>query len=164
MSSVYNLEEKREIERCYALVEESVDKLHFSLGQELNRAFSLVHEDVGDPTFAKVLVVGELLRGILKDQRSPISSNTFIISAHLRKGLAVAHTVGLTLAPFALRNSLTGLRKLLRREPPHFSHAAKMAILQCQMAHAMSQNRSKIVSYSIGQGPKAGSTKSIQRF
>jgi hypothetical protein len=148
MDGPYTIEEAIEIERCYAIVADAVNRLHSDLGSKLHRSYLFVQQEVRDSTFAKVLVVEELLRGINKDQRWPVSSDSFIISSRLEQGLRRAHHVGMALAPFALRDTLGFLRKKFRREPPHFGCAAKEAIMRCKMTHASSQNRNRTIPLS----------------
>lgn len=143
MAQSYTPEEAREIDRNYFVVMEGVERLHPKLAGELDRAFRIIADEVGDPALARVLITSEMLRGINRDERPSIDTSSFVISPRLRGGLEIAHTVGGAVAPFALRNMQSFLRRKFGRRPPQLSQRAKEAILRCQMVHAMSRNGAK---------------------
>ena len=66
-------------------------ELHAGFASELQRAHGLVAAEVRDDSFARVLVAAELMRGINKDERQPISSSAFLLSQQLRDSLRIAH-------------------------------------------------------------------------
>ena len=148
MSSGYTPDETVQIDRNYAVVAEAITSLHAALGDELHRAYLAVQQEVRESAFAKVLVVGELLRGVNKDERRPISSQSLVMSPALMNALSIAYRVGVTVAPFVLRNQEGFLRKRFGAKPPRLSQAAKEAILRCKMIHAGSKNRSRDVALS----------------
>jgi hypothetical protein len=149
MPSRYTPGEAAEIDRCYRVVMDAVTHLHPTLGKELRRGLLIIEAEVGHPSLAKVLVTGELLRGINRDERRPISSRSFMISSTLRGGLQVAYAVGEAVAPFALQDMQKFIRRYFGSKPPRFEQAAKEAILRCQMVHASSGEGDKRLALGV---------------
>lgn len=147
MRDSYTPDEAREIDRNYRIVSDAINRLHPDLGRELNRAYLAVAREVGAPALARVLVTSELMRGINRDERRPISTQAFMISPGLRSGLEIAHKVGGAIAPFALRDMRGFLRRHFGRRPPVLGQSAKEAILRCQMVHASSGQSAKRLAY-----------------
>ena len=149
MASRYTPGEVAEIDRCYRVVMDAVTHLHPTLGKELHRGLLIIEAEVGQPSFAKVLVTGELLRGINRDERRLVSSHGFIISSTLRGGLQIAYAVGEAVAPFALQDMQKFIRRYFGSKPPRFEQAAKEAILRCQMVHASSGEGEKRLALGV---------------
>ena len=140
-------------------------ELHDGLAAELQRAHGLVAAEVRDESFARVLVAAELMRGINKDERQPISSSAFLLSQQLRDSLRIAHDVGLAVAPFTLSSKQGLLSRYFGKRPPRLNQPAKEAILRIAAAHASSRNRSRTLSLAppTASLPSAGSTPLLSR-
>ena len=142
----YTPDEAVQIGAQYRIMLEGLGALHAAFADELRRSQKLVEAEVRDGSFAKVLVAAELMRGINKDERQPVSSSTFMLSEQLRESLRIAYSVGLGVAPFALREKQSFLGRWFGKRAPRLGQRPKEAILRIAAAHAASRNRSRTLA------------------
>jgi hypothetical protein len=142
----YSPDEAAQIAGHYRTLVEGLRALHDAFATELQRAQGLVTAQVRDDSFARVLVAAELMRGINKDSRQPVSSSSFVLSEQLRDSLRIAYDVGLAVAPFTLRSNQGFLGRWFGKRPPRLSQPAKEAILRIAAAHASSRNRARTLA------------------
>jgi hypothetical protein len=142
----YTPDEAVQIAGQYRTLIEGLRTLHDAFATELQRAQGLVAAQVRDESFARVLVAAELMRGINKDERQPVSSTSFVLSEPLRDSLRIAYDVGIAVAPFTLRSEQGFLSRWFGKRPPRLAQPAKEAILRIAAAHASSRNRTRTLA------------------
>lgn len=92
-----------------------------------------------DRTLARVLVAGEILRGVAWEGRSPLTVRDQAMPAHLAAALADAEKLGRAIGPHARppRNRLLSLI----RPRKSFSQSGKEALMRCRAIGAAHQRR-----------------------
>ena len=144
--SNYSPEQAVQIAVHYRTLAGGLRALSEGFAVELQRALALVASEVRDESFARVLVAGELMRGINKDERQPVSSSAFVLSGRLRDSLRIAYCLGLAVAPFTLTEHRGLLDRWFKKPSPRLDQKAKEAILRIAAAHAASRNSARMLS------------------
>jgi hypothetical protein len=139
----YTASEISQIDRYYQLIVRDLGRLDSNLAIELTTACSLAADELHDLTLAKVLALGEVLRGVNKDERQPRSSERFIISGRLQQALRGAYSVGVHAAPFVLRDKRRLTLNPFRRNGSQLTQEAKEALIRSKLVHSASANRHK---------------------
>ena len=92
-----------------------------------------------DPTLARVLVAGEVLRGVAWEGRSPLTVRDLALSRDLAAALAEAEKLGRSISAHALTEK-QGIFSLFRRKKT-FSQSGKEALMRCRMIGAAQEQR-----------------------
>lgn len=92
-----------------------------------------------DPTLARVLVAGEILRGVAWEGRGPLTVRDYAMPGQLAVALAEAEQLGRAIGPHARppRNRLLSLI----RPRKSFSQSGKEALMRCRAIGAAHQRR-----------------------
>ena len=131
--------ERVEVDRQYTILARALHALDPKHTQQLRNVLSSAEAGSTDPTLARVLVAGEILRGVAWEGRAPLTVRDFAMPAELASALAQAEQLGRSIGPHALGRR-GGLLKLLapRRS---FPHEGKEALMRCRAIGAAQERR-----------------------
>ena len=131
--------ERNEVDRQYRILAKALHALDAQHATGLRAALVSAEAAPTDPTLARVLVAGEILRGIAWEGRSPLAVRDFAMPGALARALSDAETLGRAIGPHALQPR-RGLLGLLRARKS-FSQAGKVALMRCRAIGAAHERR-----------------------
>lgn len=135
----FSTDERADVDRQFRTIARSLHELDPELPPRLRAALKRAESGAGDVTLARVLVAGEILRGIAAEARSPLTRRSFAMPGELAEALAEAERLGRAIGPHALARSGGLLSRLMPRRS--FAHAGKEALMRCRAIGAAQQRR-----------------------
>lgn len=131
--------ERIEVDRQYRILVKALHALDAEHPVRLRAALSRAEAAPTDPTLARVLVAGEILRGIAWEGRAPLAVRDMAMPAALAQALADAEKLGRAIGPQA-HQQRGGLFGLLRWRKS-FSQGGKVALMRCRAIGATLDRR-----------------------
>lgn len=132
--------ERVEVDRQYKVLARALHALSPEHPIRLKSVLQGAESGTTDPTLARVLVAGEIYRGVTWEGRSPLTVRGFAMSAELATALAEAEKLGRSISAFALGNRRKGLLRLLAPRKS-FSQSGKEALMRCRAIGAAQERR-----------------------
>lgn len=131
--------ERIEVDRQYKVLARALHALDPAHPLRLRQVLEQAEAGATDPTLARVLVAGEILRGVAWEGRAPLTVRGMAMSADLAAALAEAEKLGRSISVHALG----GKRGLMRLFSPRksFSQAGKEALMRCRAIAAAQERR-----------------------
>jgi hypothetical protein len=131
--------ERVEVDRQYRVLAKALHALASNHAASLREALAAAEAASTDPTLARVLVAGEIMRGIAWQGRAPLTVRDYAMPAGLAGALSQAERLGRSIAPLAgpPRRGLMALFGPRKR----FSRAGKEALMRCRAIGAAQQAR-----------------------
>lgn len=131
--------ERADVDRQFKTIARALHELDPELPKRLRTALTRAESGASDVTLARVLVAGEILRGIAAEARSPLTQRNFAMPGELAEALAEAERLGRVIGPHALSRSGGLLSRLRPRR--RFAQAGKEALMRCRAIGAAQQRR-----------------------
>lgn len=131
--------ERVEVDRQYRILAKALHALEPGHADRLRHALASAEASSTDPTLARVLVAGEILRGIAWQGRAPLTVRDYAMSADLARALSEAEKLGRAIGDFA-RPPRRGLMRLFAPRKS-FSQAGKEALMRCRAVGAAHEAR-----------------------
>ena len=131
--------ERIEVDRQYRILVKSLHALDPDHPEKLRAALGRAEAAPTDPTLARVLVAGEILRGIAWEGRAPLTVRDMAMPAALAQALSDAEKLGRAIGPHA-HQQRGGLFSFLRPRRS-FSQSGKVALMRCRAIGATLDRR-----------------------
>ena len=132
--------ERVEVDRQYKRLARALHALDSDHPTRLKAVLQGAESGTSDPTLARVLVAGEILRGVTWEGRSPLTVRGLAMSAELASALAEAEKLGRSISAFALASRRKGLMRLFAPRKS-FSQSGKEALMRCRAIGAAQERR-----------------------
>lgn len=134
--------ERVEVDRHYKVLARALHELDPAHPMKLRSVLERAESGSTDPTLARVLVAGEILRGVAWQGRGPLTVRSMAMSADLAAALSEAEKLGRSISAHALARK----RGLLRLFAPRksFSQAGKEALMRCRAIGAAQERRQSV--------------------
>lgn len=131
--------ERVEVDRQYKVLARAFHDLDPAHPPRLRSVLEGAEASSTDPTLARVLVAGEILRGIAWEGRSPLTVRGLAMSAELAAALSEAEKLGRSISAHALARK----RGLLNLFAPRktFAQSGKEALMRCRAIGAAQDRR-----------------------
>lgn len=131
--------ERVEVDRQYKVLARALHDLDPAHPQRLRAVLERAEAGSTDPTLARVLVAGEILRGVAWEGRGPLTVRSLAMSADLAAALSEAEKLGRAISAHALARK----RGLLGWFAPRksFAHSGKEALMRCRAIGAAQERR-----------------------
>ena len=133
--------ERVEVDRQYKILARALHALDPKHTARLRSVLSSAEAGSTDPTLARVLVAGEILRGVAWEGRSPLTVRDFAMSAELASALSEAEKLGRSIGPHTLARRGWLLKLLGPRKS--FAQEGKEALMRCRAVGAALDQRQK---------------------
>jgi hypothetical protein len=131
--------ERIEVDRQYRILARALHELDPGHPMKLRSILASAEASSTDPTLARVLVAGEILRGVAWEGRSPLTARSLAMSKDLAAALAEAEKLGRSISAHALGEK-RGIFSLFRRRKA-FAQPGKEALMRCRMIAAAQERR-----------------------
>jgi hypothetical protein len=132
--------ERIEVDRQYRILARALHALDPAHPLKLRAILAAAEASSTDPTLARVLVAGELLRGIAWEGRAPLTVRSLAMSKDLAAALSEAEKLGRSISSHALARKRS-IMNLFKRQKA-FSQGGKEALMRCRMIGAAQERRS----------------------
>ena len=131
--------ERVEVDRQYRILAKALHELDPVHSDTLRRTLASAEASSTDPTLARVLVAGEILRGVAWKGRGPLTTRDYAMPGGLAQALSDAEKLGRSIGDFATRpgNRLLALLRPRKR----FSQQGKEALMRCRAVGAAQERR-----------------------
>ena len=131
--------ERVEVDRQYKILARALHELDPAHPPRLRSVLESAEAGSTDPTLARVLVAGEILRGVAWECRSPLTVRGLAMSADLAAALSEAEKLGRSISAFALARKRGILSLFAPRKS--FSQPGKEALMRCRAIGAAQERR-----------------------
>lgn len=131
--------ERVEVDRQYRILVSSLHALEPKHSEVLRDTLAKAEAAATDPTLARVLVAGEIMRGVAWKGRAPLAVRDYAMPAALAKALSEAEKLGRSIGDFA-RPPRRGLMGLFHSKKA-FSQPGKEALMRCRAIGAAHEGR-----------------------
>lgn len=132
--------ERVEVDRQYKVLAQALHALGPGHPAQLKAVLQGAESGTTDPTLARVLVAGEILRGVTWEGRGPLTVRGFAMSSELATALAEAEKLGRSISAFALGSQRRGLLRLFAQRKS-FPQSGKEALMRCRAIGAAQERR-----------------------
>jgi hypothetical protein len=132
--------ERIEVDRQYKVLARALHDLDPSHPPRLRSVLERAEAGSTDPTLARVLVAGEILRGVAWEGRAPLTVRSQAMPGELAAALSEAERLGRSISPHALAPKRGFFGLFARRKS--FSQAGKEALMRCRAVGAAQERRS----------------------
>jgi hypothetical protein len=137
--SNFTAAERIEVDRQYRILARALHTLDPAHPTKLRAILAGAEASATDPTLARVLVAGEILRGVAWEGRAPLTVRGLAMPGDLAAALAEAEKLGRSISAHALARK-RGLFSLFKRRKA-FSQGGKEALMRCRMIGAAQERR-----------------------
>ena len=131
--------ERIEVDRQYRILARSLHALDPAHPLKLRAILAGAEASSTDPTLARVLVAGEILRGVAWEGRAPLAVRGLAMPRDLAAALSEAEKLGRSISTHALARK-RGILSLFKRHKA-FSRGGKEALMRCRMIGATQERR-----------------------
>jgi hypothetical protein len=131
--------ERIEVDRQFRVLARALHELDRDHPMKLRSILAAAEASSTDQTLARVLVAGEILRGVAWEGRSPLTVRSVAMSKDLAAALAEAEKLGRSISPHALAEK-RGMFSVFKRRKA-FGRAGKEALMRCRMIAAAQERR-----------------------
>lgn len=131
--------ERVEVDRQFKALARALHELDPGHPLRLRAALERAESGSTDATLARVLVAGEILRGVAWEGRSPLGVRDYAMPADLAAALSEAEKLGRAISSHALGRRRGILGFLAPRKS--FSQAGKEALMRCRAIGAAQERR-----------------------
>lgn len=131
--------ERVEVDRHCKVLAKALYELEPVHSETLRQIFASAESTSTDPTLARVLVAGEILRGIAWEGRGPLRVRDYAMPADLARALSEAEKLGRRIGDFA-RPPRRGLLAMFQPKKS-FSQHGKEALMRCRAIGAAHEAR-----------------------
>jgi hypothetical protein len=131
--------ERVEVDRQYRILAKALHALAPAHAESLRRTLASAEGASTDPTLARVLVAGEIMRGIAWQGRGPLAVRDYAMPIDLANALSEAEKLGRAVGDFA-RPPRRGLMRLFQPRN-RFSQHGKEALMRCRAIGAAQESR-----------------------
>lgn len=131
--------ERIEVDRQFRILARALHELDRGHPMKLRSILAGAEASSADPTLARVLVAGEILRGVAWEGRAPLTVRSQAMSKDLAAALAEAEKLGRSISAYALEQK-RGIFSVFRRRRT-FGRPGKEALMRCRMIAAAQERR-----------------------
>lgn len=131
--------ERVEVDRQYRILAKALHALDPAHAETLRTTLAGAEAAPTDPTLARVLVAGEIMRGVAWQGRGPLAVRDYAMPGALAKALSEAEKLGRAIGDFA-RPPRRGLLGLFQPKKS-FSQHGKEALMHCRAIGAAHEAR-----------------------
>ena len=131
--------ERVEVDRQYRILAKSLHALGPEHADALRQVLGAAEGSSTDATLARVLVAGEIMRGIAWQGRGPLAVRDYALSADFARALSEAEKLGRAISDFA-RPPRRGLMALLGQKK-RFAQQGKESLMRCRAIGAAQDAR-----------------------
>lgn len=131
--------ERIEVDRQYKVLARALHALDPAHPPKLRSILAHAESGSTDPTLARVLVAGEIMRGVAWEGRAPLTIRDLALPGDLAAALSDAEKLGRSISAHALAGK-RGIFSLFKPKKS-FSRSGKEALMRCRMIGAAHERR-----------------------